>query len=322
MGNRGNRIVLLAVAIGLAFAASICADDYRPVDLQEGWGPDNVRAVQEKLRDSGLYFGEIDGVYSSELAAALGRYQIRNGLPITGQLDAGTSKALGAKPAVTTSSPNAQTRTSEIWERLRKSDQQFPGKTVWRGVSPSANETGISTGTPPRSTSAAIALGTQSAESPPQEAPSSGASIVSDDGKPASPPPATVDNSPASDISEERLRDYVGAFVLAGLDPQVGAEAAFFADRVHYYNEGMKDREKIREDLKRYDSRWPGRKFWLAGDITVEPQNDKRLRVTFPLRYELRNGSKHSSGKVDKTLVLERAGNDLQIVAVNERTAK
>jgi peptidoglycan hydrolase-like protein with peptidoglycan-binding domain len=321
MGNHGNRIALFAVVMGLAFAASICADDYRLVDLQENWGPDNVRAVQEKLRDSGLYFGEIDGVYSSELAAALGRYQIRNGLPITGQLDVATSKALGAKPAVTTSSPNDQTRTSEIWERLRKSDQQFPGKTVWHGVSPSANETGITT-TPPRSTSAAIAPGTQSAESPPPEVPPSGASIASDNGKPASPPPVTVDNSPASNTSEERLRDYVGAFVLAGLDPQVGAEAAFFADRVQYYNEGMKDREKIREDLKRYDSRWPGRKFWLAGDITVEPQTDKRMRVTFPLRYELRNGSKHSSGKVDKTLVLERAGNDLQIVAVNERTAK
>lgn len=304
MGNHGNRIALFAVVIGLAFATSICADEYQSVDLQESWGPDNVRAVQEKLRDSGIYFGEIDGVYSTELAASLGRYQIRNGLPITGQLDFETSKALGAKPAVTTSSPNDQTRTSETWERLRKSDQQFPGKTVWRGVSPSANETGITTGTPL------------------QEAPPSGASIASDDGKPASPPPATVDNSPASAISEERLRDYVGAFVLAGLDPQVGAEAAFFADRVQYYNEGMKDREKIREDLKRYDSRWPGRKFWLAGDITVAAQTDKRVRVTFPLRYELRNGSKHSSGKVDKTLVLERAGNDLQIVAVNERTAK
>jgi hypothetical protein len=27
----------------------------------------------------------------------------------------------------------------------------------------------------------------------------------------------------------------VGAFVLAGLDPHVGAEADFFADRVRYY---------------------------------------------------------------------------------------
>jgi hypothetical protein len=317
----GNRIALFLVAIGLSFAAFICADDYRPVALQEGSRPDNVRAVQEKLRDSGFYFGEINGAYSSELAAALGRYQIRNGLPITGQLDAETSKALGAKPAVTTSSSNDQARTSETWQRLRKSDRQFPGKTVWRAASPSANETGITTGMPPQSTPAAAMPGTQSAKTSAQEPPSSGASIASDDGESASPPPAAVDDSPASDISEERLRDYVGAFVLAGLDPQISAEAAFFADRVQYYNEGMKDREKIREDLKRYDSRWPGRKFWLAGDITVEPQTDKRVRVTFPLRYELRNGGKRSSGKVDKTLVLERAGDDLQIVAVNERTA-
>jgi hypothetical protein len=45
------------------------------------------------------------------------------------------------------------------------------------------------------------------------------------------------------------------------------------------------------------------------------------VRVTFPLRYELRNGGKHSSGKVDKTIVLETAGDDLEIVAVNERKA-
>src|SRR5258708_24088680 len=231
MGNRGSRIVLLAIAIALAFAASIYADDYRPVDLQEGWRPDNVRAVQEKLRNSGLYFGEIDGAYSSEVAAALGRYQIRNGLPITGQLDAETSKALGAKSAVTTSSPNHQGRTSETWERLRKSDRQFPGRTVWRAASPSANETRITTGLSPQTTPAATAPGTQPAGSSPQESPPSGASIASDDGKPASPPPATVDNSPASDISEDRLREYVGACVLAAVAPQAGARAAFFTDR-------------------------------------------------------------------------------------------
>jgi peptidoglycan hydrolase-like protein with peptidoglycan-binding domain len=307
----------LAVGIGLAFAASICADDYRPVDLQDGWGPDNVRAVQEKLRDSGLYVGKIDGAYSSELAAALGRYQIRNGLPITGQLDLETSHALGAKPAVATSTPHDQPRTSETWERLRKSDRQFPGKRVWRAPSPSTHETENTTGLPAQS-----APGAQSVESSPQESPASGAQVSSENEKPASAPPATTASSPASDFSTERLRDYVGAFVLAGLDPQVGAETAFFADRVQYYNEGMKDREKIREDLKRYDSRWPGRKFWLAGDITVEPQSDKRVRVTFPLRYELRNGGKRSSGKVDKTLVLERAGDDFEIVAVNEHKAE
>ena len=78
------------------------------------------------------------------------------------------------------------------------------------------------------------------------------------------------------------------------------------------------DREKIRKDLQRYAERWPERRFWLDGNITVEPQDENRVRVTFPLRYELRNGGKHSSGKIEKTLVLEPGGDDFQIVAVNE----
>jgi len=36
----------------------------------------------------------------------------------------------------------------------------------------------------------------------------------------------------------------------------------------------------------------------------------------------LRNGAKHSSGEIEKTLVLEPAGDDLEIVAVNERKAE
>jgi hypothetical protein len=131
-------------------------------------------------------------------------------------------------------------------------------------------------------------------------------------------PPAT---GSADEFSMDRLRDYVAAFVLAGLDKNVGAETEFFADRVQYYDQGVMDREKIRQDLKRYDERWPERHFWVAGKINIEPQSDNRVRVTFPLGFKLRNGSKQSSGKVDKTLVLKPAGNDLEIVAVNEGKA-
>jgi hypothetical protein len=307
-----KRLVLLAVTIGL-IAASVCADD-------------NVRAVQEKLRDGGFYLGKIDGAYNTELAAALSRYQIVNGLPITGQLDAETAKALGAKPEVATSSANDQARISETWQGLRKSDWQFLARLNARRATPTpapgGKETPNETITGSDNKAATTPPGTQSAVSSPQESPPSGAAIASDSGKPASSPPATGASSAAPDFSTERLRDYVGAFVLAGLDPQVGAEAAFFADRVQYYDEGIKDREKIRQDLKRYNARWPERQFRLPGDISVEPQSDNRVRVTFPLKYQLRNRKKHSTGKVDKTLVLERAGDDLQIVAVNERKAE
>jgi peptidoglycan hydrolase-like protein with peptidoglycan-binding domain len=287
------RFVVLAVAIGIAFAQSVSGDE----DVGGGWAEDNVRVVQEKLREAGLYFGDIDGAYSSELAAAIGRYQIRNGLPITGQLDAETSKALGAKPAVATTAID-RTQSSETWRRLRAGEQETSAKNNARFAP------------------------TPRAELPPARAASAQSSPAPGD---ATIPPETQPiGSPSTErsttnISTERLRDYVGAFVLAGLDPHVGSETDFFAERVQYYDEAVIGREKIRKDLQRYAARWPDRRFWLDGDITAEPQNGNRVRVTFPLRYDLRNGGKHSSGKINKTLVLEAAGDDLQIVSVNER---
>jgi hypothetical protein len=291
---------VFAVAIGLAIVGSVPADD-------------NVSVVQRKLRDGGFYPGEIDGAYSSQLSAALTRYQIRSGLPITGQLDVDTSKALGAKAAVTTM-PADSAQSSDTWQRLRKGDQHTLATTnarerSSRGTDQSKREVASRQSRPAATASVISQSETQPAGSP-QNATGAQASGV------------TSNSSLESNVSTERLRDYVGAFVLAGLDPRVGAEADFFSDRVQYYDQGVLSREKIGEDLKRYAERWPDRRFWLAGDIAVQPDNGNRVRVTFPLRYELRNGPKHSSGKIDKTLVLEPAGDDLEIVAVNERKAE
>jgi len=277
------RFGFFAVAVSLSLAGLVRADD-------------NVRAVQTKLSDEGIYFGEIDGAYSSDFSTALSRYQIRNGLPITGQLDAETSKALGAKPAVGPSTAATEQKSSETWRRMRKRERRTSMKAREKS-SQVADETTIS-GEVPRSASAATTA------------------TSSESTQPASAPPVT---GSADEFSTERLRDYVAAFVLAGLDKNVGAEAEFFADRVEYYDQGIMDREKIREDLKRYDERWPQRHFWVAGKINIEPQSENRVRVTFPLGFKLGNGNRTSTGKVNKTLVLEPTGDDLQIVAVNER---
>ena len=135
----------------------------------------------------------------------------------------------------------------------------------------------------------------------------------------AGPPPPVAAQPRSADYTSERLHDYIAAFVLAGLDPQVGAETEFFADRVDYFGEHGVRKERIRRDLQRYNQQWPQRGFWLAGNLDVQPEQD-RLHVSFPLRYELHNGSKRATGKVRKTLVLEKTGpDDFQIVGVNER---
>jgi len=291
-----SRFFLSILAVTFSFIASVSADD-------------NIRAVQTKLKAGGFYFGEVDGAISSDLSAALTRYQIRNGLQITGQLDEGTSQALGARATVTKSEPPPN---AETWRRLRKSDEQFlarvnakPSPSLSARSSKTAAVTKLPPNSPPERKMDAQTE-TQAVQSQPPNSPTT-----------ALVPARSGDNS-IFVLSPERLRDYVGAFVLAGLDPQVGAELEFFADRVRYYDEGMVDREKVRRDLQRYDARWPERRFWLAGDLKVERQPDSRLRVTFPLRFELRNGAKHSSGKVRKTLLLEVRGEDLEIVALNE----
>jgi len=330
-----KRVALFAVMIGLALAASVCADD-------------NVRAVQEKLRGGGFYSGEIDGAYSSELAAALTRYQIRKGLAVTGQLDVDTSSALGAKPAVTTGTA-APEQSSETWRRLRRREPQTTSTNARERSSPRtdrADSEAEPAQSRPVATPATSEPATQSADSPSLAAPISSGSAkpassprgnevavsstemqprlapAATENKLASAPPAPVSDARSSgdgDIGTERLRDYVGAFVLAGLDPHVGSEADFFADRVKYYDQGVVDREKIRNDLQDYAARWPERHFWFAGNLIIELQHRKRVRVTFPLRYELRNGATYSSGTINKTLVLAPVGDDLQIVAVSER---
>ena len=260
-----KRFVLFFLFLTLGAVGSLRADE-------------NIRALQSRLKAGGFYFGEVNGRYDSDTAAAVTRYQIRNGLQITGKLDAPTSHALG----VTAAAPKVPPPKfgEDVWRYLRKSDQASIKRLM-------ADETKAR--------------------------------------KPSKPPAASTRAAPPTSpagYDRDRLKDYVAAFVLAGLDPQVGAETEFFADRVDYFGERSVTREKIRQDLQRYNNRWPQRAFTLAGELEVS-SIDGMLKVTFPLRYELRNGPKLSAGKVLKTIVLEKTGaDDLQIVSVSERKTR
>lgn len=262
---------------------------------------ETVQQVQARLKKDGFYQGATNGRYDSATSAAVTRYQIRNGLAISGELDAATLEALDVtRPkdaAAAEPSPEAGT-----WRRLRNGDMQFLKKL-------------------------------NAGEIPPPKAPADTLSPASSPGvaehsrrqatrQPAAAEARTkrVTSAAPADYGPERLRDFVGAFVLAGLDPQAGAELEFFADRVNYFGEANFSRAKIRQDLVRYDKQWPQRRFWLAGDLSIARETNEMVRVTFPLRYELRRGSKSASGLVRKTLTLRKTGEgDLEIVGVNEK---
>ena len=79
--------------------------------LSTAWADPAVESAQQKLKDGGFYYGEINGKKDADTTAAIRRYQIRNGLQITGELNTETQRALGliSKPATTPATRPAQT---------------------------------------------------------------------------------------------------------------------------------------------------------------------------------------------------------------------
>jgi len=60
---------------------------------------DRLRDAQAELKKQGFFYGAVDGKDGAETSAAIRRFQIRNGLKVTGTIDDETLAALGMGPA-------------------------------------------------------------------------------------------------------------------------------------------------------------------------------------------------------------------------------
>ena len=76
------KCALLTLAAVLWASVSVLADQ-------------TTESVQHALKDQGFYYGDITGQKNADTTAAIRRYQIRNGLQITGEMDAETLRSLG-----------------------------------------------------------------------------------------------------------------------------------------------------------------------------------------------------------------------------------
>ncbi|MGH7828476.1 MAG: peptidoglycan-binding domain-containing protein [Candidatus Binatia bacterium] len=70
------------------------------------WSSEEIKEVQQALKEKGHDPGEIDGVMSSQTQQAIRAFQQKNGLQATGTLNAETAAALGV------SSPGAGGKSS------------------------------------------------------------------------------------------------------------------------------------------------------------------------------------------------------------------
>jgi len=97
---------MIAAVVFLASAALLQADQ-------------TLERVQQALKDQGFYYGLVNGEKDADTTAAIRRYQIRNGLQITGELNEETLRSLGvgssgSSQPIAKAVPSATRDTSDL----------------------------------------------------------------------------------------------------------------------------------------------------------------------------------------------------------------
>ena len=73
-----------------------------------------VQSVQQALKDQGFYYGNVTGEKSAETTAAVRRYQIRNGLQVTGEINPETLRSLNVSSnAASSSHPTSKSAVTQ-----------------------------------------------------------------------------------------------------------------------------------------------------------------------------------------------------------------
>ena len=91
--------------------------------------------------------------------------------------------------------------------------------------------------------------------------------------------------------------------------------------KADYYDSGFVSRDFIGKDISRYNQKWPIRRYWLDGDISIlNGLKADPIDVRYQIKYAVKNQQKESSGTAVKTLKLKKAEHGLEITFVREKT--
>ena len=260
--------------------------------LSSARGDEITRRVQEELRKRNLYFGDVDGRRTEQVAAALRRYQQRKDFAATGEADETTLRSLTLLPpephiAAITPAPSAGAARFSI-----ATASPWPDVTVLRSDEARRNPT------PPD----ILPIDTEPSPTPAV----------------APPPAAMALHWPSTDT----VRGFLANYLRVGQSNDTEAQMPFYADRVDYFNEGSVDHHFIHTDIDGYDRRWPERHFTLLDPVTLaaSPDHDpEKIIVNFHYRFAVKRPHDAPEGEMANTYTLQRTGPEsLRIIAMKE----
>ena len=102
IGWAGIALTFLTTGMSLqAFPQSTAGSDSNKEKIAAFVVKNEIRKMQEILRDKGHYRGKVDGAFGLRSRASIREYQKAENLPITGQVDTRTADGLGLRPETT-----------------------------------------------------------------------------------------------------------------------------------------------------------------------------------------------------------------------------
>jgi peptidoglycan hydrolase-like protein with peptidoglycan-binding domain len=91
----------------LCFVVTLCAVSLVHADQ-------TIRSLQQTLKDQGFYYGAVTGDKSAETTAAIRRFQIRNGLQVTGEINEETLRSANLSSNSVAAAPQPASKPAAI----------------------------------------------------------------------------------------------------------------------------------------------------------------------------------------------------------------
>ena len=103
----------------LCFVVTLCAVSLVRADQ-------TIRSLQQTLKDQGFYYGAVTGDKNAETTAAIRRYQIRNGLQVTGEINEETLRSVNPSSNSVASASQPPSKPAAIQPNSVRPDASAP----------------------------------------------------------------------------------------------------------------------------------------------------------------------------------------------------
>lgn len=117
------------------------------------------------------------------------------------------------------------------------------------------------------------------------------------------------------------VRPFLEAFIDGDNTP--AQQLAFFADQVHYYDQGVVGRDAIARDIQYTMRRWPWRKNRLVGIEYIKPLPERdKVFVSYTIEYEVSNATRNVSGVARYGAMIAGLGEQPRIEGILEKVTR